>query len=223
MTTIITGTSHFTSYHAACAYYAGYGFTPADVNRKIEDDEITIGEPKVTPGDRLIVIDNGWRYATERDEAPTPKPTDADAFRTLAEFRASGVDCADLGATLSFDTGQEEPVKGRVYLGQYYIEDTRSWPDPDVATGRWYLILERSEWQSDDLADLERRLYLYALGEHSAWREQLVDLALDAAAATIQDAIGQTCGDIASHMLGDRAREALRAYLELELLDSFTF
>lgn len=66
------GTSHFVSFTKACDYYKGQGMddlTPAALEReiraKIDDGEISIGQPELKPGDRLLVIDDGTRYAIE--------------------------------------------------------------------------------------------------------------------------------------------------------------
>lgn len=70
MTTI--GTSYFVSFTKACDYYKGQGLdelTPAalerEVRTKIEDGEISIGQPDMKPGNRLLLIDGGTRYAIE--------------------------------------------------------------------------------------------------------------------------------------------------------------
>jgi hypothetical protein len=49
-----------------------------------------------------------------------------------------------------------------VYEGGVYIEDYG--PDHDKQH-RYYLIIERSDWFTDDLGSLERELYEYAIGE----------------------------------------------------------
>jgi hypothetical protein len=36
-----------------------------DVRRKIARKEIHIGRPKINPGETLVTIDNGTRYAVE--------------------------------------------------------------------------------------------------------------------------------------------------------------
>lgn len=68
----ITGTSHFVNFTKACDYYKGQGYdelTPAELERvvraKIEDGEIYLGKPDVAPGERLLIIDDGTRYALE--------------------------------------------------------------------------------------------------------------------------------------------------------------
>ena len=69
------GTANFVSFTKACDYFKGQGFefdemTPAELERevraKIEDGEIAIGKPDLEPGERLLLIDDGTRYAIER-------------------------------------------------------------------------------------------------------------------------------------------------------------
>ena len=68
----ITGTSHFVNFTKACDYYRDYvpSRTPAELERavraKIEDGEISLGKPDLEPGERLLLIDDGTRYAVER-------------------------------------------------------------------------------------------------------------------------------------------------------------
>lgn len=55
------------------------------------------------------------------------------------------------------------------YDGTLYIEDYgpgNRHPETGEPMGRYYLLLERYDWASDDLADLEQRLYDWAAGEH---------------------------------------------------------
>ena len=70
MTTI--GTSYFVNFTKACDYYKGQGLdelTPAalerEVRAKIAEGEISIGQPELKPGNRLLLIDGGTRYAIE--------------------------------------------------------------------------------------------------------------------------------------------------------------
>jgi hypothetical protein len=65
-----TGTCHFVNFTKACDYYRGQGnddLTPAEleqlVREKIDGAEIYIGKPDVPVGAKLILIDNGTRYA----------------------------------------------------------------------------------------------------------------------------------------------------------------
>ncbi len=65
---MITGTSYFPSLTAAILYYRPYGFDRADVARKLLTDEIKIGYPPTADDERVVIIDNGNRYAVARDE-----------------------------------------------------------------------------------------------------------------------------------------------------------
>jgi hypothetical protein len=87
---------------------------------------------------------------------------------TLAEFRAAGTDCADLGRALSDALWTEEGYIGigRSYPGNLWIERM---PDnwllnPDAA-GKWYLLIYRDHWLSDNLSELEERLYNFGVDE----------------------------------------------------------
>lgn len=65
------GTSHFVGFTKACDYYRDYvpDYTPAElesyVRAKIACGEIELGKPDVPVGARLLLIDNGTRYAIE--------------------------------------------------------------------------------------------------------------------------------------------------------------
>lgn len=66
------GTSHFVNFTKACDYYRDQGndeLTPAELERlvrdKIDAAEINLGKPDVPVGGRLILVDNGTRYAIE--------------------------------------------------------------------------------------------------------------------------------------------------------------
>lgn len=64
-----TGTSHFVSYPRAVKYYSVYESDPvAAVNRRLHAGEIHIGRPPIKPGQRLVMIDNGLRYAIEEED-----------------------------------------------------------------------------------------------------------------------------------------------------------
>lgn len=84
---------------------------------------------------------------------------------TLEEFRAGKQWCENLGKAL--DDGDLEYVCGWLYGPQhtYFIDQT----DRRHFDGRWHLILDRSEWVTDDLADLEEALYYWVAHEYG-WR-----------------------------------------------------
>ena len=61
------GTAHFVSKAAAITYDQPYHYEDVveAVERKLADGEIHIGAPKLKPGERLLIIDEGTRYAIE--------------------------------------------------------------------------------------------------------------------------------------------------------------
>ena len=59
----ITGTSHFVSLQAAHRYYALQNEGWDNVTEKIEKGEIHIGPPTAKPGERVIILGDGYRYA----------------------------------------------------------------------------------------------------------------------------------------------------------------
>lgn len=68
----ITGTAHFVNFTKACDYYKGQGhdhLTPAELERfvreKMDDGEIEMGKPDVPVNGRLLIVDDGCRYAIE--------------------------------------------------------------------------------------------------------------------------------------------------------------
>jgi hypothetical protein len=65
-----TGTSYFVSKAAAVRYYTPYGYdNPREaVERKLAEGEIHIGKPEIKDGQRLLVVDEGTRYAIEDRE-----------------------------------------------------------------------------------------------------------------------------------------------------------
>jgi hypothetical protein len=57
----------------------------------------------------------------------------------------------------------EDNVSGYLYAKSAYIEDAHTWDNP--APQRWYLLLDRDEYQSDDLEELEKKLYDWLVDE----------------------------------------------------------
>jgi hypothetical protein len=85
---------------------------------------------------------------------------------TFDEFRATGVDCDDLGAALNDGMWDGiEPGRGRLYLGQLYIERKPVAGWPNMVGQEWMLVLGRDDWLSDDLVELEQLLYQFAIEE----------------------------------------------------------
>jgi hypothetical protein len=64
------GTSHFVSLTHAAHYYQSQGYgdwseSYSAAAEKLRDGEIAVGKPTLQRGERLLVIDNGTRYAIE--------------------------------------------------------------------------------------------------------------------------------------------------------------
>lgn len=74
------GTSHFVSHAHAVSYYRPYApdlnyrERRAWIESKVRDGEIHIGRPECKPGESIVTIDDGTRYAIEApdlgDKAP---------------------------------------------------------------------------------------------------------------------------------------------------------
>lgn len=58
-------TCHFTTLHDAELYHSDYGFSAADVRRKVAEKEIFIGPPKVKEGQKYGIIYSEGRYFIE--------------------------------------------------------------------------------------------------------------------------------------------------------------
>lgn len=59
---MIYGTPCFVSTQAAYNYYYDYGYTHTEVDRKIAEGEIFIGEPPVKAGDTVLIDPDEQRY-----------------------------------------------------------------------------------------------------------------------------------------------------------------
>jgi hypothetical protein len=98
------------------------------------------------------------------DETPCSETLEATPV-TIAEFRASRREVADLGPILREETLNGIP--GYVYMDTLYIS---KWPEQ----GRLHLLIERDEWLYADtptaLAEMEQTLFNYADGEHFNFR-----------------------------------------------------
>ena len=93
---------------------------------------------------------------------------DSQAPMSFEEFRDTRFWCDDLGTKLADAAWDDEPEKARgwIYLDALYIEKVLPhWPEDTRALGKWHLIINRSEWITDDLESLERILYEWALTE----------------------------------------------------------
>ena len=65
----------------------------------------------------------------------------------------------------------EQTKRILLYAHGLYIESTEGWGEEMEKQGKWYLILERSEYVSDDLQKLEKLLYEWGAGE---WGEDAI-------------------------------------------------
>lgn len=85
---------------------------------------------------------------------------------TFDQFRAAGTDCDDLGTALHDSMWDDCPTRGRgrLYEG-LWIERK---PEAGWLNGRpeeWFLLTCDDDMLSDDLVELEARLYAYALSD----------------------------------------------------------
>lgn len=82
---------------------------------------------------------------------------------TFEQFIATRNHYADLGDALP---AYEHLQPGYVYLDELVIEEvTSAWPAKSRVRGRYFLSLGNIQVISDDLPDLERQLYAYAVSE----------------------------------------------------------
>lgn len=84
---------------------------------------------------------------------------------TFAQFQSTRRAVSDLGAVINDEMLAGSP--GLLYCNVLYIEDTTHWTDdaPGKGHGRWYTLIGRAEYQSDDLTTIEQRLYEFAQSE----------------------------------------------------------
>lgn len=54
------GTNHFVSFSAALRYYSAYGMTQKDIDAKISNLEIVIGEPVRKKGEKLEIFEGRY-------------------------------------------------------------------------------------------------------------------------------------------------------------------
>jgi hypothetical protein len=85
---------------------------------------------------------------------------------TLEEFRATRRPSDNLGRDLPgvFFSDEDPVATGFIYLNSLYIENIGYWwPIAAKNAGKYYLLLERLEFFSNDLAELEQKLYDFAI------------------------------------------------------------
>lgn len=73
--TVTVGTSYFVSMKAAVEYYMPYEGNDWNdaltaVEHKLAQGDIHIGKPPLQPGDKLLIIDEGTRYAIQEAKEP---------------------------------------------------------------------------------------------------------------------------------------------------------
>jgi hypothetical protein len=76
----------------------------------------------------------------------------------IEEFRATGRDVPDLNV-YGCTPGADERSPGRLYAGNTYIEQVNQ------KGGKWLLTISNDSWLTNDLTDLEVRLYDWARTE----------------------------------------------------------
>jgi hypothetical protein len=108
------------------------------------------------------------------DAGPDGLPVDANglplegrlvAIMSFAEFQGTCAWHEDLSVPVEDEA--LKGIRGYTYCGVLYIEDATAWPTdaPGFGKGRWYTLIGRSEYQSDNLEDVERPLYAFAVSE----------------------------------------------------------
>ena len=121
------------------------------------------------------------------------------AVLTFAQFRATRVECDDLGIALGDATLASTHATGFLYLsrppneqgytGGLYIERSPVGPDRYGADA-WRLVIADDEEDTTDLEGLERRLYQFAIAEGYIEPDRFSDAlhALATAALAVQQA-----------------------------------
>jgi hypothetical protein len=79
---------------------------------------------------------------------------------TFDEFVATRKVSIDLAHDLPDEAFEFEGQEGRIYCGDLFL-----WDRKDRPGGRWATVIGNQEHLSDDIAEIERRLYQYALWE----------------------------------------------------------
>ena len=100
MKNTVWGTGYFVSKAAAITYYRPYHYEDVveAVNRKLADGEIHIGPPPLEPGETLVIIDNGTRYAIRESDQQAADRQQAERDAN----RIDGYDRDDLGESPDF-------------------------------------------------------------------------------------------------------------------------
>ncbi len=87
---------------------------------------------------------------------------------TFEQFQATRDYSNDIGEKIGearWDR-EDQPAIGYIYLGSLYIEEVQPhWPKAARDAGKWYLLIGNTDWVSNDLESLERKLFDFATSE----------------------------------------------------------
>jgi len=104
------------------------------------------------------------------EEEDEPEFVPPPGVMTFEQFQASKKHSDDLAKDLPdqlFEAEGGDPThvaRGWIYDGTYFIDEVLEWwPEDARREGRWHLLLERSEFITDDLESLERKLYRWCV------------------------------------------------------------
>ena len=153
-------------------------------------------------------------------EVEAAKPFVLTAETTFEEFSASKrrvTDANEIAKVYGHDLLDfEKSQAALVYADNFVIEECRG--DNE---GKFYLLIENRDWLSEDLTQLERHLYEFAMLEYGFdpapktdddLIAEAVEAAINAGCLVIQNAIGQTDGGVAGvHFSGDTERFRIAA------------
>lgn len=87
---------------------------------------------------------------------------------TFEQFQASRRHTSDLEADLNMSIYDDPAIKcpGLIYSGNLFIEERcANWTEEAQKGGRYFLMIGRSDWLTDDLNLLERTLYEFGTSE----------------------------------------------------------
>ena len=121
------------------------------------------GFPVITDGQDQRLIE---RVEAECKHVGDYRPRDGMTFEKFQATRAWSDDLSSSLPDVFIDDADAPTQSGYIYCDSLYIEEVQDhWPDNARAQGRWHLLLNNWERISDDLSDLERHLYDYAISE----------------------------------------------------------
>lgn len=156
---------------------------------------------------------------------------------TFLQFQGTRVWSENLAADVTSENWAEvgNTPKGWLYLGCLYIEEVQPyWPQAARDEGKWYLILGRDEYITDDLLALEQKLCDYANAEGfepDGWQGPVptgdlkqIAFAEEPEGASMDDLIheyqrwnkanGLDLGSADEHLFDENLNETQQAYLQ---------